>query len=129
MPSIGAASSSFRLNSSRIMETTMNPISSPFQGAVICAAIILASAVPSWAADVDFSRYFKSSTALSAVSSAISILEPCEIPISFSEKVESDTVTFSATCQSSAGEAITVNVNFQRDESGDLFPDTFDYAN
>jgi hypothetical protein len=111
------------------METTMNPNSSTFKGAVICATVFLASAAPSWAADVDYSRYFKSSTALSAVSSAISILEPCEKPISFSEKVDDDIVTFSASCESSDGEAITVNLTFQRDESGDLFPDSFDYAN
>ena len=104
-------------------------ISNPYKGAVICAAVFFASAAPSWAADVDYSRYFKSSTALSAVSSAISILEPCEKAISFSEKVEDDIVTFSAKCESSTGEAITVNLTFQRDESGDLFPDSFDYAN
>ena len=106
----------------------MIPISSPFKGAMICAAAVLVPAA-SWAADVDYSRYFKSSTALSAVASAISILEPCENPISYAEKVEDDSVTFSATCKSSGGEAITVNINFQRDETGELFPDTFDYTN
>ena len=129
MPSMDAAASGPRSDGSRFMETTMKSISSVIKSGLICGTALVASAASSLAADIDYSRYFKSSTALSAISSAVSILEPCEKPIQFSEQVEKDSVTFSASCPSSDGEAITVKLSFQRDESGNLFPDSFDYAN
>lgn len=107
----------------------MNPIKNLLKGGLISCPLLVAATTSSFAADVDFSRYFNSATSLSAVASAISILEPCEKPIKFSEKVETDSVTLTATCPASDGEAITVNLSFQKDESGTLFPDSFDYGN
>lgn len=77
---------------------------------------------------VDFSRYFKSSTALSAIASALSIVEPCGKPVEFKEEVSKDAVVFSARCAATGSEPITVKINFQKDEEGNLFPDTFDYG-
>ena len=106
----------------------MKPVSSLLKGAAISSCLLVVTATGATAADVDYSRYFKSATAMSAVASAISILEPCEKPIKFSEKVEEDAVTLTATCPAGA-DSITVNVSFQRDETGTLFPDSFDYGN
>lgn len=107
----------------------MNPIKNLLRGGLICGSLLVAATTSGSAADVDLSRYFKSSTALAAVASAVSILEPCEKPIQFSEKVEAEAVTLTATCPPSDGDAISVNVSFQMDESGTLFPDSFDYGN
>lgn len=108
----------------------MKPVSSLLMGALVCGTAIAASTVASVAADkIDFSRYFKSSTSLAAVSSAVSILEPCDTPIAFSEDVDKESVTLTAVCKSSDGESISVKLSFQRDESGHLFPDSFDYGN
>ncbi|MBU2581948.1 MAG: hypothetical protein KJ622_09540 [Alphaproteobacteria bacterium] len=107
----------------------MNPVTNLLKGGLVCGALLVATSTSSIAADVDFSRYFKSATALSAVASAVSILEPCEKAIKFSEKVEKESVTLTAVCPASEGDAITVNVSFQKDETGTLFPDSFDYGN
>jgi len=111
------------------METMMNPVKNLLNSGLICGTLLVAATSSGFAADVDFSRYFKSATALSAVASAVSILEPCEKPIKFSEKVENDSVTLTATCPASDADSITVNISFQKDESGTLFPDSFDYGN
>jgi hypothetical protein len=111
------------------MEKTMTSISSLIKGGLICGSMLVAATTSANAADVDFSRYFKSSAALSAVASAVSILEPCEKPVKFAETVEEATVKLKATCPASDGEAITVELSFQHDEAGNLFPDAFDYGN
>lgn len=104
----------------------MKTMSCLLKGGFFLGSIFVVTASAGIAAEVDFSRYFKSSISLSAVASAVSILEPCESPIKFSEKVEAEDVTLAATCAGS--DAITVKVHFQRDESGNLFPDSFDYG-
>ncbi|MCH9808993.1 MAG: hypothetical protein K0U74_14810 [Alphaproteobacteria bacterium] len=107
----------------------MKLVSSLFKGVLICGGVLVATSVSSRAADsVDFSRYFSSSTALSAVSSALSILEPCDKPIKFSEKIEKEAVELTAVCKPDEGDSISVRLSFQRDESGNLFPDSFDYG-
>ncbi len=90
---------------------------------------VLSFAAPAAAAGVDFSRYFKSSTALAAVTSAVSILEPCDTPIQYTEEVSKEMVVLTAKCPATGGESISVKISFQQDEEGNLFPDTFDYGN
>lgn len=124
-PGFTAGKTADRLN---FMETEMNSVSNLLKGGLVSGCLTVAATTSSLAADVDFSRYFKSAAALSAVASAVSILEPCEKAIEFSEKVEGDSVTLTAVCPASDGEAITVNVEFQKDETGTLFPDSFDYG-
>lgn len=106
----------------------MNSVTSLVKGGLVFGCLLVAATTSGHAADVDFSRYFKSATALAAASSAVSIVEPCEKAIQFSEKVEKDSVTLTVVCPASEGDAITVNVIFQKDETGTLFPDSFDYG-
>ncbi len=107
----------------------MTSIPSLLKSGVISSTVLVLVATSANAADVDYSRYFKSSAALSAVASALSILEPCEKPIAFSETTEESAVKLKATCPATDGEAITVELSFQSDEAGNLFPDSFDYGN
>lgn len=107
----------------------MISISDLLKGGLICGSILVVATTSANAADIDYSRYFKSSTALSAVASAISILEPCEKPVQFSETVEDTSVKLKATCPATDGDPITVELSFQKDDAGNLFPDTFDYGN
>ena len=107
----------------------MTSIPSLLKSGVFCGAALVLAATSANAADTNYARYFKSSAALSAVASAISILEPCEKPIQFSEKTEDSTVKLKATCPATDGDAITVELSFQSDEAGNLFPDSFDYGN
>ncbi|MEQ8824510.1 MAG: hypothetical protein RIC14_09060 [Filomicrobium sp.] len=98
-------------------------------GSLLSCALLAASLSAASAEGTDYSRYFKSSSALSAVASAVSILEPCEKPIKFEETKDGSTLKLKMTCPATEGDAIVVELTFQTDDAGNLFPDSFDYGN
>ena len=87
-----------------------------------CAALPAGTAVAENA--FDFSKYADSSANLTAVATAVSLVEPCSGKISFSEAtIESyDTVELTVACE----EAKKVVLRFEILEGGKLRPASFD---
>ncbi len=92
--------------------------------AVVCTA---GTAV---AAEADFSRYAGSSATLSAVVTAVSLVEPCEGEITFAEEVidSYQVVELTVSCSSDSDTSRAVILRFDMLEGGGLRPASFGRA-
>ncbi len=92
------------------------------------AAVLVAGAAT--AAEPDFSRYASSSATLSAVVTAVALVEPCEGDITFAEEVidSYQVVELTVACSSDADASRSVILRFDMLEGGGLRPASFGRA-
>jgi hypothetical protein len=88
------------------------------------------TAATAMAAEADLSRYAGSSSNLSAVVTAITLVEPCEGDITLSEEVidSYQVVELTVACSSDADDTRTVILRFDMLEGGGLRPASFGRA-
>ncbi len=96
----------------------------------MCGAMLVFSAGTAAAAEADLLRYAGSSATLSAVVTAVSLVEPCEGDVTFAEEViESyQVVELTVACSSDSDTARTVILRFDMLEGGGLRPASFGRA-
>ena len=97
---------------------------------LLCAAALVLGVRAAEAAETDLSRYAQSSATLSAVVTAISLVEPCDGEIALAEEViESyQVVELMVSCSSDSDDSRTVILRFDMLEGGGLRPASFGRA-
>ena len=96
----------------------------------VCGGMALLITGTAQGAEADFKRYAGSSTNLSAVATAVSMVEPCEGDITFSEEViESyQVVELTVGCSSDGDTSRAVILRFDMLEGGGIRPASFGRA-
>lgn len=96
---------------------------------VMCGLAAICTAGTAVAAEADFSRYAGSSATLSAVVTAVSLVEPCEGEITFAEEVidSYQVVELTVSC-SDSDTSRAVILRFDMLEGGGLRPASFGRA-
>lgn len=95
---------------------------------VLSFGCISATTNAAYADEIKWDKYMQSAAVVSTIATAISMVDPCSVPLEFTETIENNKVKLFVNCFGNEEDEATAIIEFNQFDGGLLMPGKFDFA-